>query len=339
MPIICQLCGQRFNKQINNKHLKYKHNITTIDYKKQFGQKSLSAPEYRLEKSSANQGENNPMYGKSQSNKAKQSISRKNSGKTPHNKGKKVTNPRQLEKLRTSIAQREERYRQNQNHPKKGTSLLETTKSKISQKVSEYAENHQDEIIERAQKILKTKEQNGYFNNLRQRTIKKHISMWADFGYSVEFVDSDTIKLTHNVCNNVYIRNPHSVINPLACTHCYGKQTVSVAELEISEWIKSNSGYHVINSDRSILDNKFEIDILIPDLKIGIEYNELYWHNDEIKKSKWYHITKTLKCQEKGIRLIQIFEDEWLHKKSIVQARLMQILNLNNNKEKIYARK
>lgn len=79
-----------------------------------------------------------------------------------------------------------------------------------------------------------------------------------------------------------------------------------------------------------------ELDIYIPEKKVAIEYDGLYWHN-ELKKDKDYHLNKTLECEKNGIRLIHIFEDEWIHKKDIVKSRLKSIFGIVNNK--IYARK
>ena len=111
MPIICEICGREFLKQINNRHLKFAHNISTLEYKALYGSKSLSSSEYRLEKSKANCGSNNNMFGKLQSEETKNLISAKNKGKTPHNKGKKITSDIQIENLRTAINKREQNYR------------------------------------------------------------------------------------------------------------------------------------------------------------------------------------------------------------------------------------
>lgn len=85
-----------------------------------------------------------------------------------------------------------------------------------------------------------------------------------------------------------------------------------------------------------ILFGGLELDIFIPNKNIAIEYNGLYWHRDTVK-GKNYHLNKLNLCDAKNIRLINIFEDEWINKQAIVKARLKSILGLTPYK--IYARK
>ena len=111
----------------------------------------------------------------------------------------------------------------------------------------------------------------------------------------------------------------------------------SKAELEITDFIKKyNLSY---KTDRKILKGK-EIDIFIKEKNVGIEYNGNIFHSEwRGGKNKFYHISKTEECKKNGISLIQIFEDEFYDKKEIVFNKLSHILNLDVNKEKIYARK
>lgn len=106
-------------------------------------------------------------------------------------------------------------------------------------------------------------------------------------------------------------------------------------ENEIYEYICSIYDGEIIQHDRNVLDG-LELDIYIPSLKVAIEYNGLYWHS-ELYKDKKYHLDKTNKCLENGIRLIHIFEDEWDNKKDICKSRLSNILNVTPTR--IYARK
>ena len=72
----------------------------------------------------------------------------------------------------------------------------------------------------------------------------------------------------------------------------------------------------IIENDKTILDGK-ELDIYIPDKHLAIEFNSDYWHREE-QIGKYYHQEKSLACREKGIRLIHIFEYEWINKQEYV---------------------
>jgi len=137
-------------------------------------------------------------------------------------------------------------------------------------------------------------------------------------------------------CNNIfndYIDNGHvpkcKICNP------YMPSYTSKQENELYEYVKSIVGSNVQKSNKSII-NPWELDIVIPDLKIAIEYCGLYWHSEAHKTDKNYHINKMNLCNSKGYRLITIFEDEWVQRQDIVKRRLNNILVRDT---KIYARK
>jgi hypothetical protein len=87
---------------------------------------------------------------------------------------------------------------------------------------------------------------------------------------------------------------------------------------------------------RRILQIRKELDIYIPSKKLAIEYHGLHWHGESVGTDKNYHLNKYNECKAEGIRLIQIFEDEWLSKAPIVMRRLQHILGLDT--ERVYAR-
>lgn len=80
-----------------------------------------------------------------------------------------------------------------------------------------------------------------------------------------------------------------------------------------------------------------EIDYYLPDYDIGFELDGLFWHCEEQKPDPEYHLKKTELSLKKGIRLIHIFEDEWLYKQEICKNIIKNILNMN--KIRIGARK
>ena len=67
----------------------------------------------------------------------------------------------------------------------------------------------------------------------------------------------------------------------------------------------------------------------------AFEYCGIYYHS-EIFKGKNYHYEKMKKCLEKNIKLITIFEDEWIHNPEKVKNRIRAVLGFNL--EKKYAR-
>ena len=88
---------------------------------------------------------------------------------------------------------------------------------------------------------------------------------------------------------------------------------------------------NIIRNDRIVLNGR-ELDIYIPEINLAIECNGLYWHSEKSNNcDKTYHISKTVDCQKSGIKLIQIFEDEWIHKKDIVKSILLRKLNITSN--------
>lgn len=86
----------------------------------------------------------------------------------------------------------------------------------------------------------------------------------------------------------------------------------------------------------------YELDIYIPEKKLAIEYDGIYWHSsgsketDKIKET--YHLMKTEMCEAQGIQLLHIFENEWIDdtKREIWKSIIKHKLGLS---ERIPARK
>lgn len=100
---------------------------------------------------------------------------------------------------------------------------------------------------------------------------------------------------------------------------------VSKQEKEIQSLLEQNNIPFECN--RQLLIGK-EIDILIPDKKLGIEIDGLKWHTEWFgQKAPYYHLEKTRRCNEKGYGLLHIFEDEIEIKRDIVYAKVLHLLN------------
>lgn len=85
-------------------------------------------------------------------------------------------------------------------------------------------------------------------------------------------------------------------------------------------------------SDRNVLNGK-ELDIYIPDKKLAIEFNGIYWHSELKGKDKNYHLDKTKKCESQNIDLIHIFENEWVEKENIIMNIIKTKLHTGFKKE------
>ena len=106
------------------------------------------------------------------------------------------------------------------------------------------------------------------------------------------------------------------------CLSCYPYKE-SQEEEKLYKYIKEVYDGIIIRNDRIILEGK-ELDIYLPELKLAFEYNGDYWHSSKFKDDN-YHTNKILKCKEKNINLIHIWENKWKNKKDIIK-RYIKIL-------------
>ena len=111
---------------------------------------------------------------------------------------------------------------------------------------------------------------------------------------------------------------------------------VSNGEHELLEFVKSICDVEIVRGDRRTIRPQ-ELDIYIPDKRVAIEFDGLYWHSEENGKDSGYHLNKTVECEKNGIRLIHVFEDEWRFQRPIVEDRLKSILGVGQ--KSIFARK
>ena len=137
-------------------------------------------------------------------------------------------------------------------------------------------------------------------------------------------------------CKNEFEDNLYSGNVP-RCLSCYPHNKFSsIGQLEIQDFIKKELNLDVDLNNRKIL-NGLELDLLIPQKNIAIEFNGVYWHSEiSGNKLKNYHLEKTRKCEENGIELLHIFDQEWLEKKDIIKSIISTKLGVGE--KAIYAR-
>lgn len=156
------------------------------------------------------------------------------------------------------------------------------------------------------------------------------------YDYSkVEYINATTPVTIMCPIHGEFIQKPVVHINhQCGCGLC-GNNGPSKAEITISNLI-SDMGVKVVSNSRKIIPPK-ELDIYLPEHKLAIEYCGLYWHSELMNKGRSYHKDKYVRCRETGIRLITIFEDEWLSHPDIVMNRITHAIG--NTPVSVFARK
>ena len=145
--------------------------------------------------------------------------------------------------------------------------------------------------------------------------------------------------LLHKLCGNKFEMPVTKIYRRLydkveLCPYCNEtKYNISVDEIKLRKMIASVYGGEMLCNYKQLI-NPYEVDVYLPEKQIAFEYNGLYWHNDLIK-DKDYHMMKTNMCMQNGVRLIHIFEHEWMTKRNIIESIIFGLFGKHNV---IYAR-
>jgi hypothetical protein len=169
------------------------------------------------------------------------------------------------------------------------------------------------------------------FEKYRSKSIKTNLNSDINYhsylGLGQHLMKCDC-NLEHLYETNSHLYHARKRIKSQFCTICNPVgDTSSVKEIEVLEFIKSNYKGEVIHLFRQGL----EIDIYLPDLNLGFEFNGLYWHS-EIFKDRNYHLGKTEHFEKLGIRIIHIWEDDWLYRNSIIKSQIKNWLGFSDLK-------
>lgn len=225
-----------------------------------------------------------------------------------------VENPFQIKKAR-------EKHKQSMilNHNVEFPLQIKKAKEKAKQtNIQKYGEDYAKKISKEAQ-----------FNRVKKR-LENDVELLVSLD---EYEGADkTYNWKCKKCNSIFEDNADNGRVP-RCKKCYPTAYENGPQKEIEDFVTS-LGLNVLTNKRNIIP-PLELDIYIPDKNIAIEYHGLYWHSEQQlvnRNPKKYHLNKLELAQEKNIRLIQIFEDEWLYKREIVLNRIKHILGFYERK-------
>jgi hypothetical protein len=109
------------------------------------------------------------------------------------------------------------------------------------------------------------------------------------------------------------------IVDGHGCPDCASKTFVSRFEQEIADYVAS-LGVETETTVRRFAGIS-ELDIFAPSLNIAVECHGVYWHSERFKP-KGVHAAKREACEALGIRLIQVWEDDWAGRRPIVERML-----------------
>ena len=218
--------------------------------------------------------------------------------------------------------------------------FLEETKDKIKKTcLDKYGTNSYTQTKEFKERVKETNLERYGSNspNMSDLIRKEKFIIAKDQSY-IEYLGNNVSLFScergHNfeISTSQYFNRNRDNISSL-CTICNPiSDSQSIKEKELFNFIKSVYKDKIIQSYR----DRLEIDIYLPKIKLGFEFNGLYWHSEKFKDKK-YHINKTNYYKEKGIKIIHIWEDDWSFKKEIIKSQIKNWLGVS--KKRIYGRK
>jgi very-short-patch-repair endonuclease len=180
------------------------------------------------------------------------------------------------------------------------------------------------EILDRAQKKRK--------NTIKNNKILNQDNNIIDVDYDTrEYLMNCDVGKNHTFKISFELYKSRKQFANYKCTECFPEHfnQTSMSEFELLNFIQKHYKDEIVVNSKKII-YPFELDIYLPEINIAFEFNGIYWH-DEQHKSSDYHLKKTELCDENGIKLIHIWEDDWMYKNDIVKSNILNILSIKTN--------
>lgn len=186
--------------------------------------------------------------------------------------------------------------------------------------------------IDYIQQLCRTKEtyKETKFDDMKKVLLKRNIDLLHSEDNNYYMIDLNC-SCNEPFCINKTTYRARNRNKHIICIHCntLNSSQESQEEIKLRKFlIDLNVEFEIKN--KTILENKFELDIFIILKMLAFEYNGDYWHS-ELYKDKYYHQNKSIECENSGIDLLHIFEYNWLNKQDIIKSIIINKLNLNEN--------
>jgi hypothetical protein len=209
------------------------------------------------------------------------------------------------------------------------------------------------------------------------KRFKIEVKNLTNDGYDVldEYkTNKDKMRFKHKECDTVFEMSPNNFLNSNVKTKCPVcrkkelkeiKKTTLPKKKPISESVTSNEEIKPkVKTKNTELKNKllkefidfikkiykgeisinekevikgFNFEVYVPEKKIAFNFISLTTGTTRFVDRTYYR-DMMQRCNEEGIRLLQIFEDEWLNKSKIIKDKCKYTLGLTKSTKRIYAR-
>ena len=234
-------------------------------------------------------------------------------------KAKIAKNPNALAEMRSKITK--------EGRKKQAEGLIRSTMERSkSGEISKHFKRVWEQIKSDPDYDKKSKER---YKNLSQ----------SKLGFSHEELEKRLLAIKNDIENNLgtvsTLSEKHgmNLVTALRAFHKRGwdsliSQYTSQGELDIYNFVKELLPEEKIHKNIRGIIGQLELDVYIPSFKLAIEYNGLFWHSEASGRyHNNYHVQKKKACEEKGIKLLAIYEDEWKSKKELIKSMICFRLN------------
>jgi hypothetical protein len=332
----CENCGNEFISKI-------KENKKYCSYQCSANAKHKKAVEKRICLECGNEFEERKKHKR----KFCSEKCRKKWNNKPENKKRRINKSKKVleEKYGVDSIFKLESYQKEiqKNRNKKYINNWNIINNKVKQTKKQKYNNENYNNYEKIKKTKKQKYNNENFNNRIkfQNTINnKLFERLNEINYKLIKINDDNILTIKHPDGHIF-EIPRSLLilrlnenRELSIKYLPYSPNISNYELEISKFLDYNNIIYYKN--RKDIIKPYELDFYLSKYQIAIEFNGLYWHSEYFKDNN-YHLNKLNYCINKHIHLIQIFEDEWVHKRKIIESIILNKIGLTKNK--IYGRK
>jgi hypothetical protein len=112
------------------------------------------------------------------------------------------------------------------------------------------------------------------------------------------------------------------------CPICSGSLPWSKAEKQVYAYIVATfPELEVHENYRAKQLGQFELDIYVEDVRLGVEFNGEYWHDESRDpRIKDRHDRKQAICETLGVRLVVVWENDWKTRQNDVEEQISEIV-------------